>query len=872
MLPRRIAALLVGLVGLTLSYSLLAAAEPAPASGEGAAKSPWAIDFRYSPPWWQTSICLPDDWQKTLVGKEGQLLYDFSGRFHGFKTSITLAPEGPAEWVRQELVTPRTPVVRTVKLQGTIEIVEEAFAVAPPLEAEKTDKPAVLVERTDSGGANANWANPSVPCDPAFRNIAVAMNGSVEYRVAVPKGGSRQIVLGLCEGWWKEPGKRPLQLKIEGAPAKTVDLVKEFGQNVPAVFPFAGRDENGDGWIDVTVVAVPGAQDQNTILNLLWVFDHEPPPAAELIAGLANRRALACVECASTASAKHPPRHDVLLAHFHNTGTQEAKVTPTVILESETPVAVEPGKRQVSLGSGRMLTATLPFEAGETTKGRTVLKFEPLTLPAGKEQVLALGIVQGQGGPLPADAAQALALREKAEKYWHDLDLPYGVLQVPDPGVQALVDSSIRNIYQAREIKKGLPAFQVGPTCYRGLWVVDGSFLMESVALLGRDQEARSGIRYLLSFQRDDGAIMIMDGHWKETGITLWAVARHARLTGDREWLAEVWPKVERGFQYIRKMRTEAAPHATAPNYRLIPVGFSDGGLGGKYPEYTNVYWTLVGMKAAIEAARWLDKTDQATQWQAEYDDFYATFRKAAERDAQTDAHGNRFVPIRMKDDQHVAGQKAQWGFMHAVFPGKVFAADDPLVVGNMAMLRANECEGMVYGTGWITEGVWNYFGSFYAHGWLWLGQGQKAAETLYHFGNHASPLLVWREEQSPQGKGTAICGDMPHNWASAEFIRLVRHLLVLERGDELHLLEGLPAAWVRPGAVTRINRGLTDFGPIGLELRVSDDGAKASLRLDPPQRTRPKKIVLHLEGFTGKAATRELSPTEPTQLEIPLR
>ena len=35
--------------------------------------------------------------------------------------------------------------------------------------------------------------------------------------------------------------------------------------------------------------------------------------------------------------------------------------------------------------------------------------------------------------------------------------------------------------------------------------------------------------------------------------------------------------------------------------------------------------------------------------------------------------------------------QKAQWAFLHALFPGKVFAADDPLVQGNMAMLKAVE-------------------------------------------------------------------------------------------------------------------------------------------------------------------------------------
>ena len=310
---------------------------------------------------------------------------------------------------------------------------------------------------------------------------------------------------------------------------------------------------------------------------------------------------------------------------------------------------------------------------------------------------------------------------------------------------------------------------------------------------MGRTEEARNGIRYLLSFQRPDGAIMLIDGHWKETGIALWAVTRHARLTDDKKWLAEVWPQLEKGFAYIRTLREKASADPKALTYRLLPEGFSDGGLGGINPEYTNVYWTLAGLKAAVDAARWLGKNEQAQAWQAEYDDFYATFRRAAERDARTDSHGNRYVPIDMRKDAKISPQKAQWAFLHAVFPGKVFAADDPLVLGNMAMLRAVEAEGLVRDTGWVTSGVWNYFGSFYAHGWLWMGQGQKAARTLYDFANHASPLLCWREEQMPRGEGDAICGDMPHNWASAEFIRLVRDLLVLERGDELHLFEGLP-------------------------------------------------------------------------------
>jgi hypothetical protein len=341
---------------------------------------------------------------------------------------------------------------------------------------------------------------------------------------------------------------------------------------------------------------------------------------------------------------------------------------------------------------------------------------------------------------------------------------------------------------------------------------------------------------------------------------------------GDQAWLREVWPSVEKGFEYIKKMRGMAADKETAPNYRLIPAGFSDGGLGEKCAEYTNVYWTMAGMKAAVEGAQWLGKTEEATAWQKEYDDFYAAFRKAAERDMKTDAYGNRCLPIYMENGLRVPPQKAQWAFLHAVFPGKVFAADDPLVKGNMAMLRAVECEGLVQDTGWVNKGLWNYFGSFYGNAWLWLGEREKAIEAMYGFANHASPLLVWREEQMPVGKGDDNCGDMPHNWASAEFIRLVRHMLVLERGEELHLLEALPASWTKAGMVTRVKDVATEFGPMSMELRVSEDGGKAILKVERPTRNPAKRVIVHLEGWSGRGGTMELRGEGVIEREILLK
>jgi hypothetical protein len=664
---------------------LLAAVMLGPAVGRAAEPSDYQVDFRYSTPWWQSTICLPDDPHKTTVGKDGELCYDYPGKSNGYQTRVFVGLDGAARWVKQELPSPRVPIVRTTSRLGAVELTEETFAVTP------------------------------IPAEAAA------------------------------------------------------------------------------------------------------------------------------------------PRRYVVVVRLRNTGESPATAKPRVTIESQWPLKVAADRQQAGAGDSTKVTCSRPIADAKAGREKLVLRLQPVPLAAGGEQCFSVLVTRGKDAAArPVDVAEAESLRARAERYWTDGRIPYDRIQVADPGIQALIDSSIRNIYQAREIVHGMLAYHVGPTMYRNLAIVDGSFLLETAEYLGRTEEARSGIRYVLSLQRKDGGFTVFPNYWKESGIVLWIVTRHARLTGDKQWLRQQWPKLEGAFAFIGRLRQRAAKDPRALYYRLIPPGMSDGGVPGDNAEYTNVYWTLAGMRAAIDGARWLGKTEQADLWQREYDDFYAAFRKAAQRDLQRDPQGNSYLPIVMGNVGHRLPQCAQWAFCHAVFPGKVFVGDDPLVRGNMAMLQATEREGMVFGTGWMPDGIWGYFGSFYGHAWLWLGDGQKAAQQLYAFANHAAPVLVWREEQSLRGEKEKNVGDMPHNWASAELIRLVRHLLILERGNDLHLFEGLPAAWAKPGGVNRLKNMPTEFGPTSLELRISEDGRTARLRVDPPTRTQPEHIFLHLGQWTG--------------------
>src|SRR5690348_6143613 len=98
-----------------------------------AASASSSIDFRFSPPEWQTAICLPDDPSKSLVDRSGDLLYHYGKGGREFATRIQVRVVANAAWQRQELYSARVPIVQTHFAGDGLQIVQEAFAVTDPL-------------------------------------------------------------------------------------------------------------------------------------------------------------------------------------------------------------------------------------------------------------------------------------------------------------------------------------------------------------------------------------------------------------------------------------------------------------------------------------------------------------------------------------------------------------------------------------------------------------------------------------------------------------------------------------------------------------------------------------------------------------------
>jgi hypothetical protein len=189
----------------------------------------------------------------------------------------------------------------------------------------------------------------------------------------------------------------------------------------------------------------------------------------------------------------------------------------------------------------------------------------------------------------------------------------------------------------------------------------------------------------------------------------------------------------------------------------------------------------------------------------------------------------------------------AQWALSHAIYPGLVFERTDPVVEGHIALMQACTQEDIPAETGWLPhEGVWNYNAAFVAHVYLWAGLPEWARLTFGGFLNHASPLYCWREEQPLRDSLTAgYVGDMPHNWASAECVLYLRHMLALEDGGTLHLLPGIGGFELVARKPYHLTESPTRFGRISLELEPLVGGRGWGLKFERDPGPAPGRVQL---------------------------
>jgi len=463
-----------------------------------------------------------------------------------------------------------------------------------------------------------------------------------------------------------------------------------------------------------------------------------------------------------------------------------------------------------------------------------------ITLQPGADQTLEFRIPLE---PLAPDSSDVAALRSaklddylnRTVQFWDSL-LTRGIeITVPEQKVNDTFRANLIYDLIARDKVGDNYVQTVNKFHYHSFYLRDSSFIVRMYDASGYPEIARQALDFFAGWQQPDGNFVSQGGQFDGWGQVMWAYGQHYRITKDLDFAHKVYPSVQRAVAWLQQARRNDPLHlmpSTSPGDNENVTGHVTG----------HNFWALGGLKNAIILAQVLGEQQDAKAYQAEYDDFRATF--IAELNKVTASSGGYMPP-----GLDVSGGE-DWGNMLAVYPEQILDPQDPMVTATLNATRAK-----------YEEGIMTYGGGRWLHHYLTMkntetetirGDQQLAVEELYALLVHTSSthagfeycILPWSTRDFAQNLS-------PHGWFAAKFRMALRNMLVREEQDRrLHLLSVISPEWVRSGEGISVKRAPTNFGQVNFDVKFTSDGATMTLNNTFTQK--PQDIVLHLPWFVN--------------------
>ena len=374
-----------------------------------------------------------------------------------------------------------------------------------------------------------------------------------------------------------------------------------------------------------------------------------------------------------------------------------------------------------------------------------------------------------------------------------------------------------------------------GEGFYDHFYIRDGGYQILEIEEAGLWDAAAKAVAHYLRRQRPDGRFETQRNQLDANGQALWVLWQYWKITADRPWLTRAYPQMARAVEWMKQARRQAP--ADSPFAGVLPAAPADGEYlwDGKHHIVGYDLWNLRGLLCTADAARALGKAAEADAMLAEARAYRAAIDAAHKRTGLP-----HFPPSWETDGTH-------WGNTETLWPTELFAPDDPRVAALIDHARTKQGGGFVEGTIlWMgrPNAIHPYMGSYTCMASLLRGEHEQFVQDFYWYLLHTTATHAF-----PEGifykRRFAWSHTIPHVTGASNYAFMLRHMLVHERGDELHLLLAVPDWWLADGQEIRVERAPTHFGTMSMRIRGTAKGVK--VELDPPRRQPPKRIVLHL-------------------------
>jgi hypothetical protein len=390
-------------------------------------------------------------------------------------------------------------------------------------------------------------------------------------------------------------------------------------------------------------------------------------------------------------------------------------------------------------------------------------------------------------------------------------------LKLPDSRLQRLYDLARTSIvlFAPDEVYPG-------PYTYKRFWFRDAVFILHPLLTLGGVERVRRALGQFAPRQRRDGYFLSQEGEWDSNGEALWMYGRFARLTGESP--PEAWSDAAvKGARWIQRKRLPRDSGRLEAG--LLPAGFSAEHLGPNDFYYWDDFWAVAGLQEISHLPG--VSADVAAECAREAAEFLSTIERSIPAGPQ------RRFPGAIPASPHRRMDAGAIGSIVADYPLQLFPPGDQRMLRTADFLRSHSFHAGVFMQNMIHSGLNIYLTIHLAQVWLRAGQPAAVWPLLQRMADLASPTGQWPEAIHPRTGGGCM-GDGQHIWAAAEWLMLLRNLIVREEGDRLVFGAGIAPDWLAAGEVA-LERTLTPHGPVGARFTANAQGVE--VQLDPAWR-----------------------------------
>lgn len=546
------------------------------------------------------------------------------------------------------------------------------------------------------------------------------------------------------------------------------------------------------------------------------------PRAAELSASVRNsggdliaRGANCCIRAYRFPRPRTPTRDGLYFqpGEFFNSASQYAFAGNTLLRDGKALVLYAPAGGRVT--AEQVLTSSTTTPVPKTGFGRTTYS---VTLAPGQHQQLDFRLPVTPLDPAsPASANVAAAsfddYHARTIDYWRRLLAPAMQISLPEAKPEEAFYASLVNDAVARyRLPSGGWVQAVNNLRYHAFWLRDAAVITNSFDLVGLHRLAGENLLFFLTWQRPDGLFISRPEEYDGFGQTLWAFGEHVRRTGSATFARTVFPSIRRAMTWLEG-QAKSDPLGLMP-----PVGTSfDNDLVTGHLTGDNL-WALDGIQGAADIARLLGQKTLAARWAADRAALRAKLDAAIKLSA---ARTGGALPPSL---DAAGGQ--DWGNLWAAYPAQIYRADSPEVSATLRSARAKYREGIAtYADKKLLHG---YLGFRVLQTELLRGEQAKVVQGLYDELAHTTSTHGGFEAGvRPLGDRQVVDSTVPHGWFAAEYVAMLRNMLVRDAGPRsIHLMSAIPAAWLGTGEKISVRNASTTKGTVSFELTAHHGGA----------------------------------------------